>query len=668
MHQNKQQLSAIAIYWLFLISFFSLLSVGLLIQLDWSFFEVASDIPLTTLNAFDNFLLEILLVMLIGGICIQGNFLLRMIAYFIALIFFLVNVLQAASFYQTGIFISKLATENMNHVAMILNFQNTALFVLFVLFFVIFIFIVEKRKTIKLTLKINTLWILFSFLVIALGILLANIFGWWSTTHIKQRDNFLAHHQLQHHSPIWSLYDTLFAQSAHIDGPITLKNLSIAYQYGFNFQKDAQYPLVKETIYRGKASFPQDTNSPSSSALTTELPNIIVFFIEGYSARTTNVYGSEYKDITPNLNEFSKHSMVVDNYYNHTAATYRGLHGQLCSIFPKHGGVGGWGTNYADLPKTDYFCLSHLLNNYDYQTIFLFSQFRKGTFIDEMMELLSFDQVWAADSLAKNYLKGEKMLRSNAITDQQLFVSFIGLLKDLEKQQAKDQTNKRPFFISMYNIETHAWADVLEDGKRYGKGDNISLNTIHNLDNAFGRFWKYYQQSTLAKNTIVIFTTDHCHYHEKPYVEAVNKPGSHYQSIFVDQIPLIIHDPTRKLPRHFDAHFASSIDFTPSLVHYLALANHKNAFMGSSIFEKKTQRVFSKGNNSGVASLGNKTYLIDQEKIHGGVNLLGPYEEDLIGLNGFIKHVQWLEGENRIWDANLNAAILKEVRSTLLQK
>ncbi len=662
MYQNKE-LSAVALYWFVLIGFFGLLTVGFLSQLDWTIVSASSEIILTTLSILDYFLMEVMLVMLVGGLCLQGNILFRLIAYAIALIFFLVNALQAASFYQTGIFISKLATENMNHVAILLNFQNSVLVLSFTLFFIVFVFLVEKRTAKKLFLKPIKQWIFYSFfLLISLAIAVPNILGWWPEILIKQRDTFLSHHQLLHHSPIWSLYDTLFVQSAHIDGPMTLKNLAIAKEYGFHFQQGAEYPLIKDAIYRGNTPFVSQKTQHAGNNFIEDQPNIIVFFTEGYSARTMNVYGSEYAEITPNLNDFAKHSMVVDNYYNHTAATYRGLHGQLCSIFPKYGGVGGWHTNYADLPQTDYFCLSHLLNNYDYQTIFLFSQLRDTTFIDEMMGILGFDQVWAADSLAKNYLKGQKMMRSNAISDQQLFVSLIGLLKDLEKQNVEDQPSKRPFFISLYNFETHAWLDVLEDGKAYGKGDNISLNTIHNLDDAFGRFWKYYQQSSLAENTIIIFTADHCHYHEKSYVEAVKKPGSNYQSIFVDQIPLIIHDPTRKLPNNFDARFSSSIDFAPSLVHFLGLENHQNPFMGSSIFEKKTQREFSKGQDSGIASLGNKTYIIDQEKIHGGAKPTGVKKQDLMGLHGFIKHIQWLEAENRVWDASLNESIKNKVK------
>src|SRR3546814_1683968 len=49
-------------------------------------------------------------------------------------------------------------------------------------------------------------------------------------------------------------------------------------------------------------------------------------------------YGSTYPGLTPNLQALAGDTMVVDNYYNHTAATYRGLQGQMTSGFPRYGG------------------------------------------------------------------------------------------------------------------------------------------------------------------------------------------------------------------------------------------------------------------------------------------------------------------------------------------
>mgnify|MGYP005671996979 CR=1 FL=1 len=122
------------------------------------------------------------------------------------------------------------------------------------------------------------------------------------------------------------------------------------------------------------------------------------------------------------------------------------------------------------------------------------------------------------------------------------------------------------------------------DGIKYGDGKNKSLNTIHNADKAFGEFWDYYRNSEYTKNTILIVTSDHCSYHEKSHVKAFG--GKDYQRIFVDKIPLMIFDPEKNLPSHFDASSASSLDLAPSLVHYMGLENAPNSFLGTSIFER----------------------------------------------------------------------------------
>ncbi|MCV5871698.1 LTA synthase family protein, partial [Escherichia coli] len=47
--------------------------------------------------------------------------------------------------------------------------------------------------------------------------------------------------------------------------------------------------------------------------------NILVIFIEGMSSLVIS------KELTPNLYEFRKKSISFNSYYNHPAATFRGL-------------------------------------------------------------------------------------------------------------------------------------------------------------------------------------------------------------------------------------------------------------------------------------------------------------------------------------------------------
>src|SRR3546814_14333238 len=96
---------------------------------------------------------------------------------------------------------------------------------------------------------------------------------------------------------------------------------------------DAPYPYLKDWVNRQPLPF---AGKPPVAQ-----PNVIVLFIEGMSARTLEPYGSTYPGLTPNLQALAGDTMVVDNYYNHTAATYRGLQGPMTSGFPRSGGSAG---------------------------------------------------------------------------------------------------------------------------------------------------------------------------------------------------------------------------------------------------------------------------------------------------------------------------------------
>jgi len=138
-------------------------------------------------------------------------------------------------------------------------------------------------------------------------------------------------------------------------------------------------------------------------------------------------------------------------------------------------------------------------------------------------------------------------------------------------------------------------------------------------------------------------TADHCHFHEKSFVDAFEDPD--YQQLFIDSIPLIIHDPLRDLPESYNAENASSIDFAPSIAHYLGLKNVRNPWLGGSIFERDSSHY----SNKSVAALGpHEIFLITDDKIH-SLNENGAHRSTLKILDTYINTVRQLELENKIW-------------------
>jgi phosphoglycerol transferase MdoB-like AlkP superfamily enzyme len=328
--------------------------------------------------------------------------------------------------------------------------------------------------------------------------------------------------------------------------------------------------------------------------------------------------------------------MIVYNYFNHTAATYRGIAGTLCSIFPKFGGKGGWYYKATGQPRAAYKCLPHMLLNNDYETIYLNMLYEDYSGIDEMVSHFGFETIISGEKLANNYLGGVNKLLKRRFTDHQAYRSLIGYMKD--------SNFKSPFFISLYTSETHAWLDVGEDGVKYQNGANNALNTIHNMDHAFGEFWQYFQNSKYAENTIVIFTADHAHYYEKSFVNIMKTyKEDDYKKYFVDKIPLVIFDPTLKTPhKDMDVSGASSINLAPSLMQYLNLPNEKNHFVGNSFFEEDY--------TVSVANFGKHTYLINENVVFSR-DTIPLKQKDRFKL--IDKYIQWnmqLEQAGRLYD------------------
>lgn len=335
-------------------------------------------------------------------------------------------------------------------------------------------------------------------------------------------------------------------------------------------KKIVGYPFEKDWIYKHQLPF------PAKSAQCVEQPNIIIIFTEGTSARLLDCYDGKLGNITPNIDAFSEKSMVVERYYNHTAATFRGTHGQLTSCYPRYGGAeeGGWFGASKQLAKHEYQTLPKLLNERGYNTSFISPHIRKDPYTD-LLNMLGFQTVYTRDDAADILPYKTEFWRSS-LNDQDMYTELVQLLKH--------KVSSQPFMIAMYTFETHADVDTPDDGVKYKDGRNETLNTLHNLDKAFGSFWDYFMHSQYKDNTIVIFTADHCHYYDKSFMELVAN-DTDYVKCFHDRIPLIIYDPVHSMPDRYDAQNNTSLALTPTICQLLGINNEKNSFMGTSIFE-----------------------------------------------------------------------------------
>lgn len=396
-----------------------------------------------------------------------------------------------------------------------------------------------------------------------------------------------------------------------------------------------RYPLLRDKAYSSPLSF----DKAQSAA---DRPNVIVIFAEGLSARFLGTYGGKHQDLMPNIDRFAARSMTVYNYFSHTAATYRGIQGQLVSGYPRNGGAesGGWEAegedNTANLKSINYRTIPSILLDQGYKTAFLSSS-AEGANFNIMLKSLGFETVYTVETLPE-LLGGRPAALSSGTSDAADAEIFSGLKGFLEKQASGG--DKQPFFVATYNVGTHAFLDSDSAGVTYGNGDNPALNRMHNFDAQLGSFLDYFQNSSFSGNTILIITADHATYPEPAVVKALQ--ADDYQAYFVDRIPLIIHHRGLTLPAAFDADYRTSVDFAPTLLHLLSFQRVKNAFMGFSIFEQ------APAHHMPLAAMGDEFYYIGPQGIS-----KAPAATDVSGKHlayqNYVRMYYWLESQNRVF-------------------
>ena len=276
-----------------------------------------------------------------------------------------------------------------------------------------------------------------------------------------------------------------------------------------------------------------------------EKPNILLVFIEGLSNSIIN----DERIITPNLRDFREESISFDKYYNHTAATYRGLIGTLFS-----------GYQMQNLDKNRLISLQSTLKKKGYHTSFLNVEPENGTFT-RYLEDLGFDSVQTCSDQSSGV---------GLVYDKDAFEYLFTYMED-------EYISENPFLTCIYTIGTHVSFESKDVS--FGNGKSDFLNRFYQMDYHFGEFLEKFKKSSLADNTIIIFTTDHCTYADSDYLEEYDDPDG---NAFIDEIPFIIYYPG-VIPEAIDAGGRNSLDLVPTVFDLLDISE-ENYFLGNTLF------------------------------------------------------------------------------------
>ena len=277
-------------------------------------------------------------------------------------------------------------------------------------------------------------------------------------------------------------------------------------------------------------------------------PNIVLIFSEGMSEKII----SDERNITPNIAALREEGLTFSDYFNHTAATYRGIIGSLYSGF-----------QLGNLDRNRLISFQKLLKDAGYKTGFMNVEPANASFT-AYLESLGFDEV-------VNRVSGDSSSKA-MMADGEAYEELFSYMERLSEENT-------PFMAGIYTVGTHVSWD--SPGEVFGDGNSNFLNRFYYMDLQFGKFLERFKNSSFHDNTVLVFTTDHCSYADNDYLAVFDDPDG---EAFLARIPLIIY---YNGIRHqvIDAGGRNSLCLVPTICDLLDIEG-ENYFLGTSLFRR----------------------------------------------------------------------------------
>lgn len=315
-------------------------------------------------------------------------------------------------------------------------------------------------------------------------------------------------------------------------------------------EKRVEVVNVDEDFYRKTI-----TDAVQKPSTLPNKPNIIIIFIEGVSESVIE----DERSIMPNAKALKNDALFFENYFNHTAPTYKGIIGQLTSGYQRN-----------NLDRSGLTSVQSILKDEGYNTTFVNVEPNNKEFTDYLFDL-GFDSIVTDDTKATGL--------ADSITDKDAY--------DLLWKTINVQESDQPFMIGIYTLGTHV--SFYSTDEQYGSGDNAYLSKFYNSDYWFGEFFKKFKNSSFSENTVLIFTTDHATWEDNDYManfkDSLDKRGD-----FTDTIPFYIYY-NGVDGQAIDVKGRNSLGLAPTICDFLDI-EHDNYFLGESLFNNGADTYF----------------------------------------------------------------------------
>ncbi len=337
-------------------------------------------------------------------------------------------------------------------------------------------------------------------------------------------------------------------------------------KFGLHYDLDQFYLVNKDKVYNNEDYLPQVFKSKK--------PNVVIVFLESFSARLNSVYNNNFANLTPGLKDFSndKNTTVFKKFYNASTPTGPSMISMLCSHLVT--------TSHQEIAKHNVFkghkldCLPYILLKNDYKfSSYIVSTDKSYAHTEKIFKDMGFNEILGLKELSV-FINNKPY--SWGYSDHQLF-PFV-----FEKMKKIDNDNKTPFLLMYSTIDTHPPFAQLPDTKKLPNNDINLLNSFHSTDDAFYGFWKKFKDSKFYKNTVLVVVADHAVF---PGVEVKKVFPNITDEHFTDEITFMVYVPDSILPHEINI-LSSGIDFAPTILQILGI-NVKNSFEGHSILDDR---------------------------------------------------------------------------------
>ena len=314
--------------------------------------------------------------------------------------------------------------------------------------------------------------------------------------------------------------------------------------------------------------------------------NVVIIILESFSREYVGYYNKEKPGYTPFLDEIIPHSLVMEKAYANGVKSIEALPAVTSSI-PTLDYEPFLTSTYA---ANSYYSIASLLKEEGYSTSFFYGGVRGSMGFYQFSKKAGFDNYYGLEEYGKNDEDNDGVW---GLYDGPFFEYFSEKL---------DNKIPEPFVSLIFSITSHPPFTLPEEYEnKFDKGDNDYHESIGYTDEMLRDFFERAKNQEWYKNTLFVFTADHCSGDISEDLDFVNGEYS---------IPIIYFMGDSSLAES-NSTITQQIDIMPTILHLLKYNKPFFSF-GKSVL-KEDQEVPQTTNSWAISNMYYDKYVLIHE-------------------------------------------------------